>query len=52
MFLPEDGVKHTETCREDLIKYVFDILCAFGWNIEEVFDVRQSTEWKTLNKSQ
>jgi hypothetical protein len=27
------------------IKYT----CAFGWNIEEVFDAQESTELKTLN---
>ena len=30
--------QHTETCSRALIKYLFNISCAFGWNTEDVFD--------------
>jgi hypothetical protein len=35
-------------CRRVLIKYVFNISCAFGWHTEEVFEEQESTECKTL----
>jgi len=33
------------------IKICIKCECAFGWNIEEVFDVQESTELKTLNQN-
>jgi len=27
-------------------KYLFNISCVFGWNIGEVFDIQECTEWK------
>ena len=40
--LSEDGVYHTETCRRDLINCAFNILYVLGWNIEEVFEGKDS----------